>query len=344
MAPLVSAIVPVWNVAGLLPRCLDSLLAQTHPRLEIIVVDDGSTDGSGAVMLTYHEQHPEVHVVTQRHRGIGPARNAGLSVARGEYVVFVDADDWVEADFVSDLLRIAETTAADVVVSGLWFHSGALRAPFPFVPRQGVITGEEAARRSLSPARMPAFVWNKLYRRDLFADEPPFPSILYEDLATTPRVLAKARTVALTRRAYYHYCLRPDSVTGEFGAKNVFSVLAALDVLRQDVHANGRWERWRKEFASTRRQMQLLISLQTLFTPNPIPAATRFALIRRLARRLGRLSERPSGRRELRPVTLNSSEVSATSGREPLSRTMAVLRPSTAARRGEHRDESSTIG
>ena len=345
MTPLVSVVVPVWNVERLLPRCLDSLVAQTHRPLEVIVVDDGSTDGSRDVMLAYHEKHPEVHVVTQRHRGIGPARNAGLSVAQGEYVFFVDADDCVDADFVSHLVGIAQSTAAVVVISGLWFHSGVLRAPFPFRPKELVISGEQAARRSLSPARMPSFVWNKLYRRDLFAGEPPFPSILYEDLATTPRILARAGTVALTGRAFYHYCLRSDSVTGEFGAKNVFSVIAALDILRQDLRADGRWEEWRDDYFSALRQMQTLIGLQTVFTTNPVPVGTRIALLRIMARRLERLAERPSGRRRLRPVTFERAYVRATTpGRAPKSSTIAVRGASPAARRGPRRDHSSTIG
>lgn len=326
MSPLVSMVVPVWNVARLLPRCLDSLLAQTHRPLEIIVVDDGSTDGSGEVMLAYHERYPEVHVVRQRHRGVGPARNAGLSIAHGEYVFFVDADDWVEPDFVSDLVRIAEETSADVVVSGLWFCVGRLRAPFPFWPRTPVISGEEAARRSLSPAQLPAFAWDKLYRRSLFADEPPFPSVWYEDLATTPRLLAKARTVALTRRAYYHYCMRRDSITGQFGVKNVFSVVAALDILRHDLHASGRWEQWYREYTGMIRQLGALASVQVVLQPSSIPLAVRPALLRRLSQRLGELAEKPTGRHELRPMALQHSRAKATSGREPVSSTMAVRR------------------
>jgi glycosyltransferase involved in cell wall biosynthesis len=333
MAPLVSVVIPVWNVVRLLPRCLDSLLAQTHRPLEIIVVDDGSTDGSLEVMLGYHGRHPEIQVVTQRHRGIGPARNAGVSIAHGEYVFFVDADDWVEPEFVADLVGIAETTRADVVISGLWFCIGSLRAPFPFWPSSAVITGEQAARRSLNPSRLPAFVWDKLYRRSLFGDEPPFPSVLYEDLATTPRLLARAGTVAMTRRAYYHYCMRRDSVTGEFGTKSVFSVVAALDILRHELHTSGRWEVWRDDYVGMVRQLHALVSVEVLFQPNSIPVAARLPLLRRLARRMGELTERPAGGHELRPLTLHGSDASATSGREPVSRTMAVRKASAATRR-----------
>ena len=295
MATLVSVIVPAWNVAGLLPRCLDSLLAQTHRPLEIIVVDDGSTDGSLEVMRSFGARHPEVRVISQSHRGLGPARNAALSIAQGGYVCFADADDWVEPDFVADLLGLAARTDADVVVCGFWFHAWGLRAPFPFLPGPSRLTGLEAAELSLNLSRMPTFAWNKLYRRSLFHSDESFPSIIYEDLATTSRILARAGTVAITRRGYYHYCLRKDSITGQFGAKNVFSVAAAIDILRRDLHVNGRWEPWREGYRRMLRQSLVMMAAQVLFQPNRIPLRARGPLLVRYARRLRALAEPPDG-------------------------------------------------
>ncbi len=328
MTTLVSVVVPAWNVAGLLPRCLDSLLAQTHRPLEIIVVDDGSTDGSGDVMHRYHELHPEVQVVSQQHHGLGPARNAALSIAHGEFVCLVDADDWVEPDFIADLLHIATSTGADVVVCGFWFHQWGLRAPFPFLPRATHFSGVQAARLSLNPVRMPGFAWNRLYRRSLFhPGDPPFPSILYEDIATTTRILARADSVALTRRAYYHYCLRPDSITGQFGVKNVFSVAAALDILRRYLHAEGLWDAWSPAFRGMLRQLFVLISVQVVFQRNRIPLPARGPLVLRYARRLRSLAEPPTDGHQLRPVRLHSSRPRTTLPREPVSGTVTVARP-----------------
>ena len=140
----VSVVVPAWNVAGLVPRCLDSLLAQTHRPLEIIVVDDGSTDGSGEVLRGYQERHPDLQVLSQPHRGLGPARNAGLNLALGEYVCVVDADDWVEPDYVADLLAIAKGADVDVVICGFWIHFWRRRVRFPFLPDVPRLTGPEA--------------------------------------------------------------------------------------------------------------------------------------------------------------------------------------------------------
>ncbi|MGV8907764.1 MAG: glycosyltransferase family 2 protein [Propionicimonas sp.] len=291
--PLVSVLVPALNVATLLPRCLDSVLAQTHRPLEIIVVNDGSTDDSADVLRGYAEQHPEVRVVSQVHRGVGPARNAALSLAEGDYVAMVDADDWVESDFLTDTLRLARDTGADVVVTNLWFDVWGLRLPFPFRPRTPLLSGLEAAELSLHLTRFPAFAWNKLYRRDLFGpDERPFPNIYYEDVATTPLLMARAGTVVQTRRAYYHYCLRKDSITGAFGTRNVFAFAAALAILSRELQQAGRWEAWYPSFRGLLRDARVMMTIQVLLQPNRIPLRSRFPLLARFARRLRGLAGR----------------------------------------------------
>jgi glycosyltransferase involved in cell wall biosynthesis len=291
--PLVSVLVPALNVAGLLPRCLDSLLAQTHRPLEIIVVDDGSTDDSAAVLSGYAERYPEVRAISQAHRGVGPARNAALSLAKGDYVAMVDADDWVEPDFLTDMVRLARDTGADVVVTGLWFQVRGLRLRFPFRPRKPQLAGLEAAELSLHLSRFPAFAWNKLYRHDLFrSDEQPFPNIYYEDIATTPLLLARAGTVTQTRRAYYHYCLRRDSITGAFGVRNVFAFAAALAILRRELQQLGRWEAWYPSFRGMLREARVMMTIQVLVQPNRIPLRSRGPLLARFDRRLRELAVR----------------------------------------------------
>lgn len=296
--PLVSVIVPAYDVAGLLPRCLDSLLAQTHRPLEIIVVDDGSRDATAAVMHRYQRLHPEIHTIEQPHRGLGPARNAALSIARGEYVTMVDADDWLEPDFVTDTVGIARTTHADAVIGNFSFDVPHLRVAFPFRAPRHPLTGEQAARLSLNVLRLPSFAWGRLYRHSLFhAEDAPFPSIYYEDLATTPRILARASRVVFTGRVYYHYCLRSDSIIGAFSAKNVFSFAAAIDLLRHDLRALGRWEAWRRDYLRLLRQAGVLITAQVILQRNHIPLRARVPVLRRYVRRLHRLADTPDGKR-----------------------------------------------
>jgi glycosyltransferase involved in cell wall biosynthesis len=290
--PLVSVLVPVLNVAELLPRCLDSLLAQTHRPLEIIVVNDGSTDASSDVIERYAAGHPEVRTIHQEHRGLGPARNAALAIADGEYVAMVDADDWVEPGFLADTVRLAGATGADVVVTSFWFNAVGLRLRFPFAARERTLTGLEAAELSLDMARFPAFAWNKLYRRDLFLPgEEPFPNIFYEDLATTPRLLARASTVAQTRRAYYHYCLRSDSITGDFGPRNVFAFAASLAILRTELQQLGLWDAWYPAYRKLLREARVMMTIQVLLQRNRVPLRSRGTLLARFAERLRTLAE-----------------------------------------------------
>lgn len=299
--PLVSVLIPVLDVAGLLPRCLDSLLAQTHRPLEIIVVNDGSTDASADVIERYAARHPEVRPVHQEHRGLGPARNAALALARGEYVAMVDADDWVEPGFLAETVRHARETGADVVVTSFWFVALGLSLRFPFAARERTLTGLEAAALSLHLARFPAFAWNKLYRRDLFLPgEEPFPNIFYEDLATTPRLLARAGTVAQSTRAYYHYCLRSDSITGDFGPRNVFAFAASLAILRTELQELGLWDAWYPRYRKLLREARVMMTIQVLLQRNRIPLRSRSPLLARFNERLRALAEP-------RPGVLNAS-------------------------------------
>ena len=133
------------------------MLAQTHRPLESIVTDDGSSDDTAAVMHRYALEHPEVHTVSQVHRGLGPARNVALSLARGAFVAMVDADDWVEPGFIEDLLRMARTTGAHVAACGFTFDFWGLRVPSPFLPRERNFSGPQATELSIHLTRFPSF-------------------------------------------------------------------------------------------------------------------------------------------------------------------------------------------
>ncbi len=335
MEPLVSIVVPAFDVGRYLPRCLDSLLAQTHRPPEIIVTDAGSSHDTAAVMRRYAHDHPEVHTVSQLHRGLGPARNAALSVARGEFVSMVDADDWVEPDFISDLVRMAQDTGADVVACGFSFDFWGMRVPFPSLPRESRFTGPQAAELSIHLTRFPSFAWNKLYRRSLFhPDDPPFPNVFYEDLATTPRVLLRASSVVLTRRAYYHYCLRSDSITGNFGARNVFSFAAAIDILRRDLFRRGLWEAWQPSYRRLLRQARAMMSVQVLLQRNHIPLRSRIPVLVRYFRRLRELADAPADGQRFHTVRFRRAAVSTSLPRRVVSAAFAVTRPRASKRPG----------
>lgn len=153
----ISVIVPIFNVACYVDECLASILAQDFQSLELLVIDDGSTDESATLAAHFAEVDPRVRVITQVNQGVSAARNAGLSVARGEFVSFVDGDDWLDSDYLTNLVVTARATGADFVVS-----TGPGSSTAPSVERW---SGSHAAAQLLT-ADIPIGCWNKLYRRD----------------------------------------------------------------------------------------------------------------------------------------------------------------------------------
>lgn len=204
-SPLISVIVPIYNMESLLPRCLDSLAAQTLRDLEIICVDDGSTDGSGGIVRKYASGDSRFRLITQENSGRAEARNAGIRAAAAPYLGFADPDDYVEPDMYERLYRLAEESGADMVQCSY----------FPFLPAE---RGE--IFRLFLEDRITGVVWSKLFRRLLPGCSAPLevrlPSSFTsgEDTLYVSRAIARCRSVALTSEKLYHYGLGgPQSVS-----------------------------------------------------------------------------------------------------------------------------------
>ena len=127
---MISIIVPVYNTEKYLRRCIDSVLAQTYQDFELLLIDDGSKDSSGAICDEYAAQDARVRVFHKENGGVSSARNVGLDNARGEWITFVDADDWIESDMLELLLRKGEETGADIVMGDLLFAYPDRDVPF----------------------------------------------------------------------------------------------------------------------------------------------------------------------------------------------------------------------
>lgn len=226
----VSVIVPVYNVERLLERCVDSILNQTKEELEIILVDDGSTDGSGALCDAYAGKDERIRVIHKENGGLTSAWKAGLEMATGSYVGFVDSDDWIEADMYERMCQRALTEQADMVVCGLVYDfedpripghcegSGfcrsvydreLLEAEFPTLINDGRFFG-----RTIQPARV-----TKLYRRQILLENVGFCSdevSVGEDLQITFPVLCDVQKLCVIRDYYpYHYWINSASMTGK---------------------------------------------------------------------------------------------------------------------------------
>lgn len=203
-SPLVSVVVPIYRAEAYLKQCVDSLLGQSYSNLDILLVDDGSPDSCGGICDAYGAQDPRVTVIHQDNRGVSAARNLGVRTARGQYIAFVDADDWVEPEHIGYLLGLIRQEAADIAVCRC---AAAARKS---AAETALFSGEEALQALLYQKLFDTNPWSKLYRADI-VKETPFPeNMFFEDLAVVCRMFGRAERVAYSRRRTYHYRKTPD--------------------------------------------------------------------------------------------------------------------------------------
>ena len=213
MEPLISVIVPVYQVEPYLCKCVDSILSQTYPNLEVILVDDGSPDNCGAICDEYAAADDRVVVIHKTNGGLSDARNAGMAVMTGDYLTFVDSDDWLEEHAVETLYQTANKAQADLVI-GMHdrIEEGTGKCLWePDKTSQLQIMSSVQAMRQMF--RQGCASWARLYKKSVHAGiEFPVGEI-NEDEAIVLRLLERCGNVAEIGQVVYHYRCRPESIT-----------------------------------------------------------------------------------------------------------------------------------
>jgi len=220
MPSLISVIVPIYNVEQYIRKCIDSILAQSYTNLEIILVDDGSSDNCGRICDEYAANNPRIKVLHKKNGGLSDARNAGLDVADGEYLCFVDSDDWCEKEMLQVALKAAEMSKCDIVAYGV-FHD--------FV-RNGkkyktmIKKSKHKQKVHLFEDSLPLLIkeslfvtaWSKLYKKRVF-ENLRFPKgKIFEDTWIFPKLFENSNGIFIISKPLYHYVIRENS-------KSIFS-------------------------------------------------------------------------------------------------------------------------
>lgn len=210
----VSVIVPVYKVESYIKKCIESIISQTYEELEIILVDDGSPDACGAICDEYAQRDTRIRVIHQSNKGLAGARNTGLRVASGDYIGWVDADDWIEPDMYEYLVEGIRSYDADIAVCGHMEHgrSGVTHCGWEEV---NVLDTEGALECLLKNCTLQNYVWDKLWRRELF-EEIKFPEgRTFEDIAVLHQLFIKAQRVVCLPEEKYNYRLRAGSIVSD---------------------------------------------------------------------------------------------------------------------------------
>lgn len=257
--PTFSLIVPVYRIEEYLPKCIASVLAQKCQDFELLLIDDGSPDGCGAICDRYAAQYPDkIRAVHQPNGGAGAARNHGIALAKGEYLLFLDGDDYLSDDLLSDLKPAIAESHADLYLFGAE------------VERDGKKVGElHELVAPLTPCRAETAPelffgvmapWNRAYRRTLFTDNDiTFATkVWYEDIRVVTKILAVAQSAVRLPKPYYHYLQREGSAMNNKNVQRNAEILYAFDDIRTWFAAHKLSERFHDELAFLAVQHLLL--------------------------------------------------------------------------------------
>ena len=240
----VSVIVPVYNVEQYLEKCLKSLINQKFNNYEIIVVNDGSPDGSQKIIDKYVKKYPElVKGYIKQNGGLSSARNYGLKMASGKYVAFVDSDDYVTDNYLSSLYDDAKKNNSDIVVCDIIKKCGNNEEILSCY-----FNGDNDIFKNMLIS-LPA-AWNKLYSKSLFVDNNIYypDNIYYEDLATTGRLLVNAKKISYIDKALYYYIIRDGSIMNQKKYnKKMSDIFTSLDTLTEYYKENGYYKKYKEE-------------------------------------------------------------------------------------------------
>ena len=243
MKPLISIIVPVYNVETYLAKCVDSILAQTYTNLEIFLVNDGSSDCCGKLCDEYAKEDKRIKVIHKKNGGLSDARNVAIDVTTGEFITFIDSDDYVTDDYIMTLYSLIEKYECKVSIA-LYntFVEGSKPKVVNRVYREDCQTNIKAIEEMFYQEKYDTASWAKLYHSSLFATGIRYPKgIVYEDLATTYLLIFQSDKVAFCNRRIYNYLLRRHSIEGSsFSSKKMDSALKVCELMESHLDILGK--------------------------------------------------------------------------------------------------------
>lgn len=232
---LISIVVPIFNMEKYLEKCVNSIINQTYSNLEIILVNDGSTDRSGAICDNYKKIDKRVKVIHKDNGGLSDARNAGIKIAKGKYIGFVDSDDWLELDMYENMYNEMCLSDADVVICGRIIEYANGNCVKWYNKKRLEMDNIDALISLNSFCSFDMAAWDKLYKTNLFKD------ILYpygkkcEDCYTTYKIFDKCKKIVYLPKCYYHYYQREGSISNgkTVNMDFIFASLEQMDYIEK---------------------------------------------------------------------------------------------------------------
>ncbi|CEG28649.1 glycosyltransferase family 2 protein [Bacillus sp. B-jedd] len=236
----ISVIVPIYNVEEYLRRCIDSICHQSYKNLEIILVNDGSTDSCPIISDEYKDKDNRIKIIHKQNGGLSDARNVGIEHATGDYISFVDSDDYIAENMLEVLINLCLEKECDISVCGV-VRKYSDREISISSDIEEVIDHETAFKYLIQGKYFHDYAWNKLYKSELFTDITYPVGKIYEDVFTTYKLFAKANKIGFTDRPLYFYVQRDGSILRRGFHLNQFHQLEALNEIEMFITINKKY-------------------------------------------------------------------------------------------------------
>lgn len=226
---IISVIIPIYNVEKYLFRCINSIVNQTYRELEIILVDDGSLDNCPQMCDEWAVKDKRIKVVHKENGGLSDARNVGLDSATGEYISFIDSDDWINLNTFEKMISRMKEDKSDIVTCGVnWVKDEKIIRKD--TSNDVLLNNHLAMYELLNDRAIKQYVWNKLYKREIVQNVPFEKGRYHEDVFWTYKIIGKAKWISIMSDSFYNYMQRSNSIMGESYSANRLDALDAMQL------------------------------------------------------------------------------------------------------------------
>ena len=259
--PKVSVIVPIYNVEKYLNKCLKTIKSQTFKDFEVLLINDGTKDNSAVTAQKYCDTDKRSKPYNKENAGLSDSRNYGLKLAKGEYIVFIDADDYIHKDYLYVLYHECVDNGADMSYCRFkysYFNTG-ITFPMFISAKEEVMKAPDALNILIRDNFLHSYAWNKMYKKSLFDDNNiTYPDMYFEDVATSGRLLFHANKIAVSDRYLYYYLKRFGSIMSTMNAKKINDFLRSALFIRNYVQLKGHYDEYKDSIYKFARKVHLV--------------------------------------------------------------------------------------
>ena len=258
--PKVSVIVPIYNVEKYIDKCLSTLKNQSFRDFEVLLINDETPDNSMQIAEKYASEDSRFLIFSKKNGGLSDARNYGIEHSRGEFIVFVDSDDYLHEDYLKTMYEDCINNNADMAYCRFKHTIDKTKIKiFSINPKKSVIERDKALDMIIRDNRMHSYAWNKMYRKTLFTDNNiRYPIMYFEDVATSARVLFHANKIAVTDKNLYYYVRRSGSIMSTMNSKKIEHLLLSILITRNYIQLHGEYDKYKKAVRAVALKMRLI--------------------------------------------------------------------------------------